>query len=421
MKKILSIAFSLVLCVLMSTFAGGSQEQAESEKTVQIMHVWGNPAEKAIIDEIVKRFEEDNPDYEVEQLVYDSSAYHQKILQLLAGNNPPDIFISYPGAKTQELVDKNALTNLAEMWEEYNLNDYFSRETYDSLLYKDGVWNIPWVTNVNIIVYNKSIFEESGFSVPATLAELESICDALISKDIYPFTSGWKSLYRSAYPVEMLLPSLGGPATYLSLASLQSEWDIPVVRDMLAVWKKWLEKGYWYPDGRARTWAEGLNLLRQGDAAMAMIGSYAIPVLEEVNWSYGEDYGVFIFPQENPEYGATLTGPYDSFSVPQKAKHKEAAYKFLQFLSSDEIQQLRADSFGVMLNKNISSYPKALQEILDQAGSDVSIVPGFFVVAPAFGFQRINQQLMTDFYTDMDIDYFIKEADKTVQEYRANQ
>jgi ABC-type glycerol-3-phosphate transport system substrate-binding protein len=415
------IALVIVGCLLFSAmvFGEGKTEAAGSgPKTVQMMHMWGNPAEKAIFDGIVAKFTAANPSIKVEQLVYETSAYHQKIQQLLAGDAPPYVFISYPGARTNEMVEKGVLEPLNTLWDTHNLSNYFTKETRDSLLYKGKVWNIPWATKVNIVIYNKQLFASKGYSEPKSLAEFEQLCRTIKQSGIYPIVSGWKALYRSAFPFELLTPSLGGPAEYVRLASLEKSFDTPVARKVLTTWKAWVEAGYWFPDGRARTWSEALSLLKEGKAAMDFIGSYAVPVLEQSGWKYAVDFDVFAFPTENNSFEATLTGPYDAFSVPKKARSKDAAFSFLEFLSSDVAQRISAQNGSVVLNKNVKEYSPALTKIFAQTGPKVSIVGGFFVLAPTMGFQRINQELMTDFYDKPDIEYFISEANKSRDAYQ---
>ncbi len=409
MKK---LAFAWVCLFLMLGVASTIGAQKNTPSVVQIMHVWGNPAEKAIIDKIVANFESKYPNYKVEQLVYDTASFHQKIIQLLAGNTPPDVFISYPGARTYELVDKGVLEPLNEMWDKYKLSAEFTDETKASLSYKGSVWNIPTKTNVNIVVYNKAIFAKLGLSEPKTFDDFEKILKTVKDSGLYPLASGWKDLYRSAFPMELLMPALGGAARYLDFASLNADWSDPMIRDMLTIWKRWVDKGYWFPDGRARTWPEGLNLVKEGKAAMDFIGSYAVAVLENIGWKYGVDYDAFVFPRSNTKFGPTLTGPYDAMSIPKRARNKEGAYAFLAYMASEEVQRIQAMNGAVVLNKNVKNFTPALKKILDSAGPSVSIVGGFFVVAPTMGFQRINQELATDFYEKPDIDSFMAEANK---------
>ncbi len=402
------IAFVMVFFLAITGLAFGT-DTAKGASMVQIMHVWGNPAEKAIIDRIVAGFEAKYPEYKVEQLVYDTNSFHQKIVQLLAGNSPPDVFISYPGARTYEYVDKGVLEPLNDMWDKYHLSDCFTNETKASLTYKGSVWNIPTKTNVNVVFYNKALFAKYGLSEPKTFDEFENILKTLKSAGIYPLASGWKNLYRSAFPLELLIPAVGGSASYLDFASLNKDWNDPVIREMLTIWKRWVDRGYWFPDGRARTWPEGLNLLKEGKAGMDFIGSYAVAVLEGIGWKYGVDYDIFVLPRVNTKFGPTLTGPYDAMSMAKKARNKEGGAAFLAYMASDEVQKIQAAN-GIVLNKNVKDYPPAIRKILDMAGPGVSIVGGFFVVAPTMGFQRINQEMATDFYEKPDIENFINEA-----------
>lgn len=422
MKKAVLSAMILALLLPALLFATGGQEGAEAPSadgqiTVQFMHLWGNPAEKEIIDEVIATFEAENPDITVEQLVFESTAYHTKILQLLAGNDPPDVFLSYPGFKTYDLVDRDVLRPLTGMWERYDLAEYFSEGARTSVAYEGDVWNLPWVTHANIVVYNKRIFDSLELEVPRTLEEFEEVAEAIKAEGIYPFTSGWKALYRSAYPFELLTPSYGGPEAYVQLAALKEDWDQPLVRQVLDKWDDWIEREYWYPDPRSRSWPEGLGLLAEGRAAMSFIGTYATSVLSDAGMEYGVDYDIFVFPQINDDYPVTLTGPFDALSIPKKATEPEAAERLLAFMASTKAQSIRAEAGGLVLNRNVTSYGPEMMNVKQAVDGGASFQPGFFQATPPIGLELINHGVMPDFYDNPDHDGYIQRANDAREQY----
>jgi multiple sugar transport system substrate-binding protein len=415
----------LFTVLIFCSFSGGQGEsetgpaEAVKKSTIQFMHLLGNPSEKAIIDEVVGLFESSTPNISIEQQVFESKAYHTKILQLLAGDDPPDVYLAYPGFKTYDLVDRGVLLPLNDLWENNNFAQFFSEGTKTAVSYKGKQWNLPWVTHANIVLYNKKVFKDIGVNEPTTLAEFETICDKVKSTGKYPLVSGWNALFRAAYPFDMLMPAIGGIELFQRLAALEEDWDNESVRELLAIWKRWVEEGYWYPDPRARSWAEGLGLLAEELTAMDFMGTYGMGVLEDVGMAYGIDYDLFIFPQIDPKHGTTLTGPFDAWSIPLKAHNSKGALEFFAFLATPEAQSVRARAGGLVLNKLVTDYGPAMLKVKKAVEEGAAFQPGFFQASPPLGLQQINHGIMPDFYDDPDIEEFIRRANKTREQFQS--
>lgn len=421
LRKFFLIALLFTLLISRG-FSGGQSESATgpAEKSiVQFMHLLGNPAEKAIVDEVVGLFESANPNISIEQQVFESKAYHTKILQLLAGTEPPDVYLAYPGFKTYDLVDRGVLYPLNDLWEEKNFEQYFSEGTKTAVSYKGKQWNLPWVTHANIVFYSTKAFKEIGVTEPTTLAEFEAICDKVKSTGKYPLVSGWNALYRAAYPFDMVMPHVGGIELFQRLAALEEDWDNESVRELLTIWKRWIEKDYWYPDPRSRSWAEGLGLMAEQLAAMDLMGTYGMATLEDVGMEYGKDYDLFVFPQVNPEHGTTLSGPFDAFSIPLKAQNSKGALEFFAFAATPEAQSVRARAGGLVLNKQVTDYGPAMLKVKKAVEQGAAFQPGFFQASPPLGLQQINHGAMPDFYDNPDIEEFIRRANKTREQFQS--
>ena len=406
-----------IVLMLLLVIGQLSLSAAPAAQTVQFMHLWGNPAEKAIIDQVLALFATKHPEIKVEQLVFESTAYHTKILQMLAGDTPPDLFLSYPGFKTYDLVDRNVLLPLSQMWKKYGLERQFSEGAKNSVTYKGEQWNIPWVTHANIVLYSVKAFRELGVTEPTTFQDFERICEKAKANNRYPLASGWKELYRAAYPIELLLPSVGGAETYSKLAALQEDWDNADVREVLSIWQRWVRKGYWHPEPRARSWAEGIGLLTQDLAVMDFIGTYGTSVIEGTGFVYGKDYDLFTFPQINPKFVKTLTGPFDALSIPRKAAGADAAQELLAFIASAEAQSIRAKAGGLVLNKNVTEYMPPMLKVKKAIDEGASFRPGFFQATPPIGLQQINHAAMVDFYDNPNPEEFIRRANETRAQY----
>lgn len=418
MKRASSLVVGIWVAVFLLTIAGSSLCFAADEKVVTWLHIWGAGVEKEQITKSIAQFEEANPDVKVEEIILDAATWQPKLMQLLSGNNPPDVFLWYPGPKTYELADQGVLAPLTEMWDNYALDYFIPAGIKDEVSYKGELWNLPWGYHPSIVLYNKRIFDTLGLSTPTTVGEFEAICDAVKAAGYYPLASGWSGMWRSGYAIELLIPSFGGPDFYADLMAMEVNWGHETCREAYTVWKRWVEKDYWYPDPRSRRWAQGMSLLLNEECAMYILGTYGVPMIKEAGWVLGEDFDAFLFPQENPDYPMTLTGPFDTWCMAAKAPHPVEAHRLLAFLVTTGPQTMRAVYHGGMAcNRFVSAYDSIGLMVRDAINDGAVFHQVIGNALPALPVQFINKGAVPDFYDNPDIEEFIERCEAARAEY----
>ena len=66
---------------------------------------------------------------------------------------------------------------------------------------KDGVYGLPYVANCAGILYNKDMFEENGWEIPATWSEFTDLCETIQNtSDVYPLYLGYKDTWTCMAP-----------------------------------------------------------------------------------------------------------------------------------------------------------------------------------------------------------------------------
>jgi len=298
-REIGLIAVLLMVLLAPQLYAAGKREAVKTQKVVTWCHIWGAGTEREQITKTIELFEAENPDVRVEEIILDAATWQPKLIQLLAGDDPPDIFLRYPGPNTTALVDQGVIAPLTAMWTQYNLDEVIPAGFKDVATYKGDVYNLPWGYHPTIVLYNKKMFEQLGLSIPTSISEFEAVADTLKRSGVYPLASGDSGLWRTSYALEELVTSLSGPDFYKDLMNMEVSWGDPRAREAYSYWKRWVEKKYWYPDMRSRRWAEGLTILLNGESGMYFLGTYGVPMLEQAGWVLGEDFDAFLFPQEN--------------------------------------------------------------------------------------------------------------------------
>ena len=155
LKKLLVL---LVLPFLLIPFLCGCQEK--SDKTVLTFSSWGSLTETQILENVIKNYENDNPNIKI-NFLHVPQNYFQKIHLLFASNQAPDvIFINnlYLPVYASKLLDLSD-------WQ--NLDDFYP-ESIKAMSYENKVLAIPRDVSTLVFYRNKALIPQK----PQNLEEL---------------------------------------------------------------------------------------------------------------------------------------------------------------------------------------------------------------------------------------------------------
>lgn len=96
MKKlvVLGVAAAAILALSgcsKSDASKGAKTSGSSSGTISLMN-FAQPAEKEILDKVIKRYEETHPGMKVDVMTVTQDEYGPKLQALLAANKLPDVF-----------------------------------------------------------------------------------------------------------------------------------------------------------------------------------------------------------------------------------------------------------------------------------------------------------------------------------------
>lgn len=174
LKKLLVF---LVLPFLLIPFLCGCQEK--SDKTVLTFSSWGSVTETQILENVIKNYENDNPNIKI-NFLHVPQNYFQKIHLLFASNQAPDvIFINnlYLPVYASKLLDLSD-------WQ--NLDDFYP-ESIKAMSYENKVLAIPRDVSTLVFYRNKTL-------IPQKPQNLEELINS-ISKSKYFGISCERNLY----------------------------------------------------------------------------------------------------------------------------------------------------------------------------------------------------------------------------------
>lgn len=202
-----------------------------------------------------------------------------------------------------------------------------------------GVYALPYMANAAGVLYNKDIFQENGWEIPDTWDAFIQLLEDIRAAGIQPLIFGHKDTWTCLAPWNALAIDLA-PSDLCSQVNAGEATFSDNYREIAEKQKELLN--YTDTDVFAYSYNDACTAFARGQAAMYIIGSYAVPQIKSVNPDMNIDS--FVLPGSNdPEENYLNSGNDLQFSVMSTCENKEAAYEVLQFFYEDENIQMYID------------------------------------------------------------------------------
>jgi len=199
-------------------------------------------------------------------------------------------------------------------------------------------WGIPYTYYQWGVYYRKDIFEKLSIPVPTTWDEFLSACEILKGFGITPITIGSKYLWTTAGVFDYLNLRTNGYEFHMDLTLGKVPYTDPRVQAVFDKWDDLTKPGYFLENHAALSWQEALAPMVNGDAAMYVMGNFAVAPLKEAGLT-DDTLGFFQFPEITPGIPMAEEAPTDTVHIPALAKNKTDAKRFLIFMSRADVQE----------------------------------------------------------------------------------
>ena len=294
-----------------------------------------DPAPKAAFAAVIEGFEKENPDVSVTWNLFDHEGYKTSIRNFLTAD-APDLANWYAGNRMLPYVNAGLFEPVDDVWEENGLNDSLASAAASMTI--DGKkWGVPYTYYQWGVYYRKDIFEQNGIAVPSNWDEFMAAGEALKAAGVTPITIGTKYLWTAAGVFDYLNLRTNGYDFHMALTKGEIAWTDDRVRATMNNWKQLVEAGFFLENHAAFSWQEALAPMVQGDAAMYVMGNFAVPPLLEAGLT-SDQLGFFQFPVINPDIPLAEEAPTDTVHIPANAKNKADAKRFLAYLARADVQ-----------------------------------------------------------------------------------
>ncbi|WP_315796491.1 ABC transporter substrate-binding protein [Paenibacillus sp. BIC5C1] len=314
-----------ITAVLLSSCTSGNNANGK----VQVEFFQNKPEAKGTFDELIKTFNAKHSDIQVTQV---NPPDAETVLKTrVVKNDVPDIMAMGATDTYSILAQSDIFADLTDSPLLKTIDPNYIKMLKD-VTGMDEVTGVPYATNANGIMYNKTLFKEMGLDVPKTWDELIATAKKIKDAGKIPFYFTYKDDWQTNLPFNALGPNLVGVDFYLE----RRENKVTFKEKYREVAEKQLElMNYGHGDNFGKAYSDGNRAFANGEAYMYIQGTWAISEIRKANPNV--DIGFFPFPTGNDPSKIKLVNGIDSlFTIAADTPNKEQAEQFIAFLLEPE-------------------------------------------------------------------------------------
>ncbi len=285
----------------------------------------------------------------------DHGTFQDQISSYLQGG-PDDVFTWFAGYRAKFFASQGLVGDVSDVWAEIesNYNPAFKAASTAA----DGkqvfipFYNYPWV-----VIYNKAIWDEKGYTVPTNLEELTALGTKMQADGLVPMAFADKDGWPAMGTFDILNMRINGYQFHMDLMAGNESWTDERVTKVFEAWKTLLPLQQQAALGR--TWQEAAQDMIAGKAGMYFLGTFAGEQADEATRA---NLDFFAFPALGTEFDAEsgIDAPIDGFMMAANPKNPDGAKALLKCLSTGAAQNaflaVSPNSVGAANDVDTSGY-----------------------------------------------------------------
>ena len=386
---------TLLLLVTAMLFLSGfgcrvNQEQEQAKLPPENLEWWGVWYDTSDTAPLIDAYQKVYPHVAVHYRKLREEEYEQKMLEALAEDRGPDIF-TIPSTGIQQYKKRIAplsettavsfrprnekgelqkiITQTTPSLTVRDLRANFAPLIKNDVLLEGKIWGLPLSVNVMALYYNKQLLDESElYDPPANWSEFTVHVKKLTKIE----TDGTITQSGASLGAASNIPQAPD-----ILALLMMQTGVKMLGQSGAVFQKEVEEAsgtynpglaalkfytdFANPSKGIYTWNEtlppALSAFEQGKTAFFIGYNYHLPLLKRD--ALGVDFGIAAIPQPAGSTATINIANYWVETVSAKSAHKDRAWHFLQFASSEKnaSQLIQAKSASIPVLKSLLNTP----------------------------------------------------------------
>lgn len=309
-KKVTALSLAAIMMTSLAACGNSSEgdkgtasleaETTNGDKEIVFWNVGTEDTDKAIHDKAIEKFNSTTDSgYTVTSVPTQNDTYKEKLVIAMSSGECPDMYINWTGGPMNEYVDSGYAQPITDLFNESELPDRLMDSAIEQTKYNDEIYAVPYMNvSVSGIYYNTEMFEKYNLEVPATISELEAVCDTLVANGVTPFALANRPKWTGSMYFMNLVARYGGLEPFQEAVAGTGSFEDECFIQAGETIQEWVNKGY-FPegvnsldedDGQAR------QLLYQETAAMSLAGSWYTGTFQQDSPEFAEKMSWFAFP-----------------------------------------------------------------------------------------------------------------------------
>lgn len=317
----------------------GSNSKSDGEKiTLKMMHLWpdsNNSAQNKMVKEIIREFEEANPNITIKTEVLENEQYKSKLKVLAASNDLPDIGFTWAAGFMDPYVRGDKFAAVDDLLQD-ELKGKFVAGTTEGYSFDGKTYALPVELNIVPVYYNKEIFSEFNLQPPQTLDDLKAIIRTLNNNGITPVTLGGKDGWPASFWYMYLADRIGGP-NLMDKAVADQDFTDPSLLEAARQVQELVNLNTFIKGYNGLSNDEAKVQFMNGKSAMFVTGTWELPdftTTTNIAQEFKVNIGYFKFPTVEGGKGNVddwVGGPGTGLFVSKNSKHALEAKEFVSF------------------------------------------------------------------------------------------
>ena len=341
----LLLALSVALPCL-GVLAGCQTSQAQDGRTTLRFTYYGTVDDLQAWDDLVTRFEAENPDLRIKQEHIAGQAYNSKLMAMTVGNVAPDVMFS-----DDEYFSEMAVNGLFEPLDSYLARepslspDHFYTPFYETWNWNGVQWAVPSHGHCLVIYYNRELLRDANLPDPPadwTWDDFVAYGKKLtIDRDGNGRPEQFGALFPSWAHSLSWIWSMGGE--FISPDRQRCLLDSPRAIAGLDFQYQQLQRHHMVPSIGELPGMHIDAMFMNGKVAMALHGTWWLDQAKNApNLQWDVQHLPLAPNPDYPEGHRETRATCEGLAISSRSQHKEEAWRWIKFILSDPSQELLA-------------------------------------------------------------------------------
>ncbi|WP_186577870.1 extracellular solute-binding protein [Aquibacillus kalidii] len=339
------LVFGLVACSGESeTGSDGGSKSEDGKVKLTLWETWTDDTpDTRLLKERVEEFNSSQEEIVIELRGTAHNEYRTKLKTQAAGGELPELFLVWPGAELEPLVEGGVVEPINDVREKYE-GELIQATTLDDYAIDGKQYAIPAsVSYTSIIYYNKELLAQAGYDkIPDTYKGFKEMIEALKAEGITPILAGNKPKWplQSVY-ISTIADRFTGSDYLDKVLNGDEKFTNPKFIESLAVISELKEMGAFNEDINTIDEVEARDDLLKGEGALFLSGSWSTTAILGA-LPEGMEIGAASFPsveggEGNPEVISGISSIGIAINSKLSDDEKAAAKKFLEYFYDEKL------------------------------------------------------------------------------------